>query len=195
MPKTDLTKPELVSVLEIIEAAQSCIDMDGVRRLLLWAKDLVEAERSVCGIAKLSPSGPSDIITVLNGNYPVVMFDHYLSERLYLKDPVVRYHSNYSTTRLWSEIFREVNDDAAKHVIDYASDFGLRYGVSSGVFVSGPGGVAITSFCGPKNIFSDRHRRIADILAVHINNALARCACNLPGSGNRGQEELALTGF
>jgi hypothetical protein len=180
VPKTDLTKPELIRVLEIIEAAQACICMTGVRQLLSRARDLVEAERSICGIAKLSSSGPSDIITVLNENYPGAMLDHYISERLYLKDPIVRYHSKYSTTRLWSEIFREVNDDAAKQAIDYASNFGLRYGVSSGIFVSRPGGVAITSFAGPKNSFAARNRHIAGMLAIHINNALARCACNVP---------------
>ncbi|MCR4288188.1 MAG: autoinducer binding domain-containing protein, partial [Deltaproteobacteria bacterium] len=117
-------------------------------------------------------------------------FGHYLSGRLYVKDPVVRYHANFSMTRLWSEIFNEVNDDAARQVVNYASDFGIRHGVSSGLYLADTESVVITSFAGPKDKFKGRHEYIADILAAHLNRALVRCSSIVPGAvKEKGQEQ------
>lgn len=186
----DLTKSELVGILEIIEAAQACADKTRARELLLKARDLVEAEWAVSGIITAQPSLPPEIVCVLNGNYPEDMFGHYLSGRLYVKDPVVRYHANFSMTRLWSEILKEVDDDAARQVVNYASDFGLRYGVSSGLYLPDTESVAITSFAGPKDKFKGRHKYVADILAAHLNRALVRCSPIVQGAAKeKGQEQ------
>ncbi|MFQ5736536.1 MAG: autoinducer binding domain-containing protein [Thermodesulfobacteriota bacterium] len=180
MTPCDLTKRELVGILEVIEFAQSCSCSEQVKALLIKSMGIVEADHSACGTLRVEGAAPREITYIVNGNYPEDMFDHYLCSRLYLKDPLVRYHSNFSTTRLWSEIFEEINDICARQVIDYAADYGLRYGVSSSLYVPGTESVAIVSFAGAKNRFAARHKEILDILAVHINKAVVRASPGPP---------------
>ena len=189
----DLTKSELVQILEIIEGARSCVDTDTLKCLLLKSSEVTEADNAICGIVKVSPAGPTALQAVLNGSYPEKMIDHYLSGRLYLKDPVVRYHANFSITRSWSEIFREVDDAPARQVVNYASEFGLKHGVSSGLFLPEEQGVFIISFAGPSKRSVAHQKKITDILTRHLGNAMMRCSLGVPVVSGTGPVAGVLT--
>jgi len=176
----DLTKSELVEILEIIEGARTCVDRPELKRLLLKAAALAEADNTACGIVNVSACGPVDLQTALNASYPAKMFDHYIERKFFLKDPIVRYHANYSITRSWAEIFNEVDDASARQVINYASDFGLKYGLSSGIFMPEEHGVFIVSFAGQYKKSWAHQKQIVDILTRHFGNAMLSCSYGVP---------------
>lgn len=175
MRARDLTKTELVEILEIIEDAQSCTAPENLRRLLLRGQDLLEAEYSVCGMGILEPGSKklSEITSVISGNYPREFFDLYVPERMYRDDPIVRYHSRFSLSGFWKDIFKHFDDSRAARVTDIGREIGLVHGLSSSVYMPGNDDeISIISFAGGKDTFTARHKGILDILTAHLNNAL-----------------------
>src|SRR3972149_1055759 len=142
----EFSKKELVSILEIIEAAQNCVTPGEVSSLLLRTKDLVFADYSVCGMGRLSGGEVKDILAVVNGNYP--------TEGLYRYDPVVRYHSSFSPTQSWSDIYTMYDDVEARFVVSNAWDFGIRHGISSSIFMPGLENISIFAFAARNDSFT-----------------------------------------
>ncbi len=171
MPPKDLTKKELIEVLEIIEAARVCTDPVQLKPLILKAGELVSADYSICGIVETQSGFVKGISGVVNGNYPDEWFTHYMSERMYLRDPVVRHHASFSLAEFWTDIFKR-SDPEAKPLISYAGDFGLRHGISSSVYMPGEGSFGIFAFSGPADRFGKHHKSIVDIVTVHLSRAL-----------------------
>lgn len=174
MDLKDFSKEELISILEIIERARNCKGRNHLKDIMLRAKELVCADKAICGIAKVSDSDVTEVVTVVNGNYPEGWLARYTSEKLYLIDPVVRYHTRFSTTRFWDEIFKISKDRQERLVIEHASDFGLRHGISSGIYDPVNENIGIFAFGGEKDRFVPHHKKIIDILTLHLNNALFR---------------------
>ncbi|MBI5826182.1 MAG: autoinducer binding domain-containing protein [Deltaproteobacteria bacterium] len=166
------SKKELISILEIIEGANVCATERDIGRLLLRAMDLLRADYSICGLGKVSCGELKEVVKIINGNYPEDWLDRYTSEQLYRIDPVIKRHARFSVTQLWSDIFKTCNDHSSRLLIRQAADFGLRYGVSSGIFLPRREEIGIFSFAAKKDRFNDRHKRIMDIITLHLNNAL-----------------------
>jgi len=175
-----LSKRDLVSILETIEFARSSSGHAHVKDLILRVKDILEADFAVCGLGKVHPEGPSDIITVINGNYPGEWLDNYLKEGFYRSDPLVRYHMRFSTPQSWGEIFKGFEDPETRRLIGMAWDFGIRHGVSTGIYI--PDGERFSLFCfgGRKDVYGERHKKIMDSLTLYLNKALFKAA---PGIG------------
>lgn len=169
-----LSKKDLIEVLEIVESAQACRSAEQMKQLILRAKDLVCADFTICGMINLCGETPNKIVKVVNGNYPTEWLTHYLSERFYFSDPVVKSLARFSMTRLWSEIYKEFDDESSSRVINCASDHGLKYGISTGIFLPERNNLAIFTFSGDRNRFNSRHKELIDFLALHLNSSLLR---------------------
>lgn len=178
MSLEDFTKTELVQILELIETAGSCSGAKDLQKLILTARDLVEADFAICGLLK---AGVPEIILHVNGNYPDEWIGRYMSEKFYLTDPVVRYISNYAHTQLWTDIFSAYKDDLSKKLIRDAGDFKINHGITSGIYIPELDNIAVFTFSGDKNRFTQRHRTIVDILMLHFNKALLRNIGITPG--------------
>lgn len=174
MDSKDFSKEELIGILEVIEGARNCVSPDDLKDIIIKAKELVSADRAICGIAKVSEGEVKEIVSVVNGNYPMEWLSGYLSGKLYFVDPVVRFHTRFSLTQFWSDIFKVSTDRQSRLAIDHAADFGLRYGLSSGIYVPESDNVSILAFAGDRDRFSARHKKIMDIISLHINNALVK---------------------
>ncbi len=175
----NFTKRELVSILETIETIRKCSSGSELGEALKKTKELLEADYSVCGMGRVSPQGTlSSIIMVVNGDYPQSWLDIYRSEHLYEKDPIIRYNMRFCGTHLWSNIFRHYDDRESRIFLERAGDFGLKYGVTSGIYDPESRILSLFSFAGRKNTFKDRHRRIADLITLHLNQALSRVCRN-----------------
>lgn len=174
MDSKDLSKEELIGILEVIEGARNCVAPDDLKDVIVKAKDLVSADRAICGVAKVSEGGVREIVSVVNGNYPMEWLSSYLAGKLYFVDPIVRYHAQCSLTQFWSDIFKVSTDRQSRLAIDHAADFGLKYGLSSGIFVPESNNVSILAFAGDRNRYSTHHKKIMDIISLHINNALVK---------------------
>lgn len=166
------SKKELITILEIIEGANVCATEQDIGRLLLRAMDILCADYSICGLGKVSCGEFKEVVRIINGNYPEDWLDRYTSEQLYRIDPVIKRHARFSVPQLWSDIFMTSDDDSSRAFIRNAADSGLRYGVSSGIFLPRREEIGIFSFAAKKNRFNDRHKRIMDIITRHLNNAL-----------------------
>lgn len=184
----DLSKRDLVSILETIDLSRSSHTHSQVKELILKAKDAVEADYAICGICRHPLEKASDIVTVINGNYPSEWLSHYFKEGLYRIDPVIRGVMRFSITRSWSEILRDPQDPEIERLIGGAHDFGIRHGVTAGVYVPEAKGMCVFTFCGGKDVYKERHREIIEALSLHLNAAVLRAA-SLTGAWTGKAEE------
>ena len=168
----EFSKKELVNILEIIEGTNCCSTAPELERLLLHAMEFLRADYAICGLGKVSCGELKEVVRIINGNYPNGWLNRYMSEKLYLVDPIVRRHAQFSMTQLWRDIFKTCDDDSSRLFISNAADSGLRYGISSGIFLPRHEEIGIFSFAAKKNRFNDRHKHIMDIITLHLNNAL-----------------------
>lgn len=174
MRASDLSKKELAAILDFIEAARNCRGEAALKGLLLKARELLSADRAVCGTGRLRGGRVTDILTIVNSGWPQEWLTLYKSLRLYSDDPLVRYHARFSPSELWSEIFKRYEDAPARHIIRLADDFGLRHGVSSGIYSPESSVLSVFAFAGCKDSYNARHKKIADIIMLHLNRVLAR---------------------
>lgn len=170
----DFSKQELITILETIEAARTSRGELSLKRLLKRAKELLCAENCICGLGRIREGRLLDISTVVNGDYPEEWLDAYMAERLYKKDPIINYHVQFSSTQLWSETFRRFTDDRTRGLIARASDFGLKYGISGGIFDPEENYISIFSFAGTTDRFKAHHKKIMDVITLHLHRALSR---------------------
>lgn len=188
MPFDDLAKEELIGILELIEEAQRATGAAEVQKLILGAASLLEAEFTVCGLVAGAARGAETTVTsYINGNYPEEWVGRYIERGYHLKDPIVRFHTRYALTQNWADVFRQFEDKDARQVVGEASDYGLRHGITGALYVPEIDNVALFTFAGRRDRFEARHKRIADILAMHFVRALAGCASvSLFSSGRNG---------
>jgi len=168
----EFSREELINVLEIIEGTQNCPSERELKSLILRAKDVVCADYAICGLGKINGNMLSEVVNVVNGNYPRGWMETYMNEKLYFVDPVVRYYSRFSFTQYWSDIVKHFDDKLARPAIDCALDHGLNAGISSGIYVQEMESVGVFCFAAEKDRFDDHHKKIVDILALHLNKAL-----------------------
>lgn len=174
MPCNDLSKKELVNILELIELSQRCSDSGQVRDLILRARGLFEADYAVCGLLGKDRAGLPRVAAFVNGNYPAEWLNLYMREKYYVKDPVIKHVSRFSLTRFWTEIFTEYKDESSMRLLRDAGDFGLKFGIASGVFIPGLDQTAVFTFAGGRDRFSPHHKRVLDILVLHFQDAVLR---------------------
>lgn len=193
MPFEDLSKNELISILELIEQSQRCDSPESVRNLILASREVFEADFAVCG---LTTRGLRPVVNhFVNGNYPDEWVRRYTEENLCLHDPVVLHHSRYMLTELWSDVFRQYEYKEARTLVNEAGDYGLKFGISGAVYAPERDEVAIFTFAGDRNRFSKHHKKLLDILTTHFYRALNNSVLTLPEAEkvNRGKGNLGLT--
>ena len=173
----NLSKKELIAIMEVIESARTCNDKKDVQNLIMRAKNLLGADYCICGLGKNLADGisePSAIINgIINGNYPEEWVDMYKRERFYTRDPVVKFHSKFVMTQLWSDTFKFYNDKETIKFLNSASDFGLKNGIVSGMYDPELKSTSLFSFASDRQGFSQHHKKVMDILVPHLHNALA----------------------
>ncbi|MBI1910754.1 MAG: autoinducer binding domain-containing protein [Deltaproteobacteria bacterium] len=170
----EFSKSELVSILEVIERARNCSGPEELKKIILDSRQLVSADYAVCGLGKISGLMVSDVLGLINGNFPEEWMNDYIARRNYFNDPIVKYHSQFSMTQFWTNIFKYYDDKASKRAIRDAADFGLKFGISSGIFIPEEEKISIFCFAGNQNRFDQHHKKIMDIITLHLNSALVR---------------------
>lgn len=190
MPFDDLAKNELISILELIDESQRCSNAQDLQKLIVKAAPLLEAEYAVCGLVCAGKDGVPAITSYINGNYPEEWVRRYIEKGYHLKDPVIRFHTNFAFTQTWADVFRQFEDKAAMQLVGEASDYGLKYGLTGAVYVPEMSNIAMFIFAGRNNNFGAHQKRMADILSMHFTRALADCAgASLAGAGQLSGDE------
>lgn len=180
MASEGLTKTEIISILEIIEEARECSTREKLGELLKKAGRLLEADQSIGGVVATRGGRVCDAVNVVNGDYPEKWLREYEKEGLFHHDPVVKRHARFSNTHLWGDISKYDLDEKGSHTVEFAMDHGIRFGLSGSVYVPEKESVSILAFSGDKDRFGEHHREIADILMLHLGNALARLTYCVP---------------
>jgi len=174
----DLTRHELVSILDIIEGAAACSSEDCLKRLILEVREVLEADFSICGLVRKRGLEPLETASIINGSYPDSWLERYVTEKMFLTDPVVRHHTHFSDTVLWKDL--PESDDSAERNITMAMDHGIRFGLSGSIYLPERNDIALFAFSGPRDSFGDRHSSILDTLSRHLGRTLTRMTYGNP---------------
>ena len=177
MDYRDFTKKELADLLDIIQACVQSRSEADVMRVVARIKRLLSADNAVCALGDASTGRLSKI---LNLDYPDEWGGIYIGERLYTKDPVIRFNYKFFKTHRWSEALHLFNGKDQTDLMNRATDFGLNYGISSGVNGERCRG-SIFSFSARQDRFEGRHKEILDMLTPHVHQALIRPSERAPG--------------
>jgi hypothetical protein len=170
----DFSKGELIAILETIEAARNCDTEVDLKQLITQAKELVCADYCICGLGRKDNNALSDVLMLVNGNYPQEWVDIYMKEGLHKKDPVIKHLMQFLSTHLWSDIFRFYNDKTSIEFLDRANDFGLKCGITTGIFDPEMKCISVLSFAGNTNRFTIHNKKIVDIITLHLHRVLVR---------------------
>ncbi|MBI5969680.1 MAG: autoinducer binding domain-containing protein [Deltaproteobacteria bacterium] len=168
------SKNDLVNIMEIIESSMQCSSEAGVKTLLRKTSGLVGAEFSICGKGTLLLSD----IAIINGSYPAAWVDDYKKEKLYLHDPIVSYHLRFTRTFGWEDALREDMGKMAKKIVSRAQDYGIRHGLSTGIFDPVSQRLSLFSFVDRKRIGGAREKTMLDYLSPHLHSTLLRICGN-----------------
>ncbi len=170
------SKKELMDILYVVQAASVCETEADMVKIIHKARELVCADYCICGIEGKTGDGLSPVLQIVNGNYPEEWLNIYLAEKFYKIDPVIRHHLKFGMTQVWSDTFKFYNDKASGDFLNCAADFGLKHGISSGVFDPEEKNISIFSFASntSRNGFKSHSKKIVDILIPHLHKSLAR---------------------
>ncbi|MCR4288189.1 MAG: LuxR C-terminal-related transcriptional regulator, partial [Deltaproteobacteria bacterium] len=182
MEYKDFSKNDLMKILDLIQVAVNCKTEADIVRATAMLKDLVSAEKGICCLGDAS-SGRLE--KYINLNYPPEWLAMYAENEFYRHDPIVRYNYSFFNTQLWTDAVNIFNDRPCVDLMNNASEFGLKYGIASGVNGEGFRG-SLVSFSSSKNHFTKHHLKILDVVTPHIHQALVRI-CELASKNGRRQ--------
>lgn len=179
MDYREFSKKELADILDLIQASVSCKTEPDIISITTRIKSLVCADHGVCGIGEAASGRLSRIIKIVNLDYPAGWLTMYAEEELFKSDPIIRYNYENFKTHLWSEAMEVYRDEPYTDFMNKASEFGLKYGVASGVNGHQCSTGSIFSFSGSANRFKKHHKKVLDIVTPHVHQALVRvCSLN-----------------
>lgn len=187
----EFSKKELSDILDLVHNSTACSTDAGLKSLMSGLKDLVNAD---CGICALGDS-TGQILKFVNLSYPEEWLSMYAGGEFGKKDPVVLYNLGSSKPFFWSDSLKAHSEKEHLDLMNDASEFGLRYGIASGVKSPGKGVGSIFSFSGGQGRFTGHHLKILDIATPHIHQVLLKLAGGVNGAahGLSAREKEVLT--
>lgn len=187
----EFSKKELSEALGLVHGATSCSTETGLKSLLSGLKELVEAERAICALG----NSEGRILKAVNLSYPEEWLTMYADGGFAGKDPVLLYNQDSSKAFFWSDSLRAYSESEHRGLMNDATEFGLRYGVSSVVKSPEKGVASIFSFSGERNSFTERHLKLLDMVTPHVHQALLRLTGGLNPSHGLSVRELEVLGL
>jgi len=185
MEYKDFSKNDLMKILELIQAAVHCRTEADIAAATARLKELVSAEMGICCLGNATTG---KIEKYINLNYPLEWLTMYAENALYKHDPIVRYNYSFFEPQFWTTAAEVFNEQPSIELMNNASEFGLKYGVASGVDgVGAKGRGSLISFSSRQNIFTDYELKILDVITPHIHQALVRI-CEIPAGSSSAQQ-------
>jgi len=169
-------KEELISIIELIDEMRVCVTRTRAEALLARTKEFLNADCAVCGTGGIDKKGNINMSTIVDSGYPGEWLNLYFREGLYRYDPILQHHMKFSEPELWSNIRKTCINDKARAVTEWADSYGLKYGISSSVYLPGPGMFSVFYFASNEDIFTERHKNLLGALTLHLNMAITESA-------------------
>ena len=180
MSLRELSKADLITLLEIIQDCLACPDNGQLLALLRRTKDLLGAE---CA-AMLNVTHNRG--TIENPEYQPVVFpkglaELYLKDKHYERDPLIFDQFAQSRATTWAEAAARFPMIPVENGIEIAFDHGLLHGLVYGE-IRGQKHMNGFTFAAPDARFVPRHVAILDALGPHLHRAWRRCKQFAPAS-------------
>lgn len=173
MDYKSFSKKELVDILEVINSTAFCNSQEGIRAILERLQGLVSADYSICGIGKGNLSGLYGPPLIINGNYPMEWLQVYGGDELYFIDPLILHNFTNPGPQLWEDTYSIYREKLSNTYLA-SQDFGLKYGVSGGLYTETTQTNSLFSFSAPGKNFGEHHKSILAAVTPHIHQALVR---------------------
>ncbi|MBI5644021.1 MAG: autoinducer binding domain-containing protein [Deltaproteobacteria bacterium] len=170
MDYREFSRKELMEILDII---QSCVKSNSESDIIDIASRVRNFMGADNGICALGDASTGRLVRIISLNYPAEWAGIYMGEELYKTDPVIKFNYEFYKTHYWSEAEKIFNGKPYADLMNRAAEFGLKYGVASGVNGSGYRG-SIFSFSRRSTGFDGHEKKFLDILTPHIHQALVR---------------------
>lgn len=172
---SDLTKHELVTVLELIHASLNINTEEEFRSLLTRLTALIPCSHIIIGLGKIdSYTRFQGFLKMVNVSYPLDWVDLYMKEDYAKIDPILRSHFGRFLTQIWSETYRQATSLPEQKFIRNAEAFRLSEGITLGVACHRSGAGSVFSFAGPSMPDHVRHTTLLEHLIPHLHVALMR---------------------
>jgi len=167
-------KKKLVTILELINDLSQCLTRKETEGLLTRVSGLLRADCALCGTGRIDERGNLHIRNIIESGYPGDWLNLYLRDKLYKYDPVMRHHMKFSAPELWSNIKRNSTDDKELAVAEWAGEFGLKYGISSSLYLPATGMFSLFCFASAEDVFTKQQQKILNALILHLNMAITK---------------------
>ncbi|MEK6759099.1 MAG: LuxR C-terminal-related transcriptional regulator [Deltaproteobacteria bacterium] len=171
MNLTVFSKRDLEEILGIIHDSTLCRSEPELMSLMVRVRDIVEADRSICGIGDKSGR-----MKILNESFPADWMQRYQDEVLSVSDPVVNYVMTFFKTCLWKDAVEVFPGKPYTELMGKASEHGLKYGVAGGVNGKTQNFGSVFSFSSVSDRFGGRQKKILDVVVPHLHQAIMRIA-------------------
>ncbi|MES1981730.1 MAG: LuxR family transcriptional regulator [Pseudomonadota bacterium] len=192
--RLDITKQELLDVLELMHDALTVNTDQELQALLLRVQGLVPCEHIITLLGQTGHDGQlQGVAKLLNINYSNKWLGQYLENGYATIDPVLISHFKKFTPQLWSETYQHATTQREQQFIEQATSFGLSNGITVGQRSKRNQTGSLFSFAGKDMGEHRRHRELLVQLTPHIHLALMRTAfavSELPALSAREQEVL-----
>lgn len=166
----DFSKNDLMKILDLIQTTVNCRTESDIVAATARLKELVSAEKGICCLGDASTG---KLEKYINLNYPDEWLIMYAENKFYEHDPIVRYNYSFFEPQFWTTAVETFSEQPCVDLMNNASEFGLNYGIASGVNGLGVRG-SLVSFSSRKNVFTPYELKILDVLTPHIHQALVR---------------------
>lgn len=178
---SDLTKHELVTVLELIHASLSVNTEEEFKSLLSRVEALIPSTHTIICLGKIDAETRfQSFMKMVNISYPLDWISLYTKEDYADVDPILQSHYGRFKTQIWSETYRQATSPDELKFIRDADTFGLSEGITLGVACHRSGVGSVFSFAGQSIPDHARHSALLEYLVPHLHVALMRSASPSP---------------
>ncbi|MFQ5586220.1 MAG: LuxR C-terminal-related transcriptional regulator [Thermodesulfobacteriota bacterium] len=168
------SKKEMVDILDVIQATLACRDRADMIMIMAKVRDLLCADRAICGLGIIDEREGPKILDLVNDHYPEEWLTYYSRENLYKHDPIILHQLSVMRPQFWDEAYNVFVDKPYVDFINRAGDFGLRHGIATGCTASNTDKICVFSFSGDENRFTTHQKMILDVMTPHLFQGLIR---------------------
>jgi DNA-binding CsgD family transcriptional regulator len=168
---TELTKEDLVEVIEFVGSCLSVTDEKGLSSLIRGMKSFVPYNFTTYGVAKVEDVALSGVTGMVNVNCPEE-WTPYINDNFFIIDPV---RTRFSIFRLliWSETYQRYSNVDPKFLY-IVQNFRLTEGLTCGVIEPDSSIASLFSFADASKKLSCRHIALLERIVPHLHQALIR---------------------
>lgn len=170
-----LTKSDLVSVLDVIDAALSVGAEEQFLKLIRLMAQLVPIEKAHVSVADLDET--SAIIRSsrqINIEFPTDWLKTYREQCYFSIDPVARVLFSANEPMIWREMRTRQKSKAAQTFYGRAAEFGLKEGFSFGARFARSPSASFFTCVGDDLTRTPRHMAVVKYLIPHLHAALSK---------------------